>query len=172
MLPGLGWERGLVKMEYGIECWLCCCQELWAYSETWEGLVALHQCASPSSFELPPSDWGKTCLKYRNLSSIWRCFPEFHFQLVLCGCMNMREVSSEVPSGSRTPWDHLGFPWLPLTSEDTSKVKLQAYLKLLREWRALLRAHSRCFSHAFYSLIFITNLSSLLSTGDRRSFEV
>lgn len=71
-----GWLRW--NNESNVSCVVARTSEPTARHE--RALPAPSQNASPSSFELPPNDQGKYCLKRRNLSSIWVCFPESHFQ--------------------------------------------------------------------------------------------
>lgn len=108
MIPGLGWERGLVKMEYNESNagrFVARTSELTARRK--RALPAPSQCASPGSFELPPNDRGEHGFKYKNLCSIWDCFREFHCQT--CPLCLQENISSKLGS-SRTLWDCPEFP--------------------------------------------------------------
>lgn len=133
-------------------------------------LPAPSQRASSGSFELPPNDGGKTCLKDKNLSSVLVSFPESHFQTCsLWLCENIR--SPEVLSGSRTIQ---GLPSVPHGVYSSLKMQVKSNIRTPHyrpSWQAELgkgelgkgeeectQSHSRCFPHAFGCFILKTNL--------------
>lgn len=128
-------------------------------------MPAPSQRASSSSFELPPNDGGKTCLKDRNLSSVWVSFPESHFHA--CSSWLQENIQSpEILSGSRTIQ---GLSSVPHGTYSSLKMQVKSNIRTLHyrpSWQAELGkgeedslwSHPRCFPHALGCFILKTHL--------------